>query len=204
MRTSETKTFDVKHRKTINHNIGKYNVAVRNGMGQFADHELARKRSQFIKDKAINNLDKYLLDFEANMTSNGGKVIWARTAEEALQEIIKIFKAKRARLVVKSKSMTTEEIHLNEYLEANGIESFETDLGEYIVQLAGQKPYHIVTPAMHMSKDDIAQLFVEKLKIQRTDSAEELVAIARNLMREKYTEAEIGITGGPPAVPASR
>lgn len=196
LKTSETKTFDEKHRRTINFNIGKYNVAVKNGMGQFVDHELARKRSQFIKAKAVNNLDKYLLEFEANITSNGAKVIWARTAEEALQEIIKIFKAKRAKLVVKSKSMTTEEIHLNEYLEANGIESFETDLGEYIVQLAGQKPYHIVTPAMHMSKQDIAELFEEKLKIARTDSAEELVAIARKIMREKYTEAEIGITGG--------
>ena len=99
-------------------------------------------------------------------------------------------------MVVKSKSMTTEEIHLNEHLEQNGIEAVETDLGEYIVQLAGQRPYHIVTPAMHISKKDISEIFFNKLKTARTDDPQELTMIARRLLREKYTEAEIGITGG--------
>ncbi|MDX5420576.1 MAG: LutB/LldF family L-lactate oxidation iron-sulfur protein [Hymenobacteraceae bacterium] len=193
---AETKAFDLGHRSTIKFNIGKYNAAVQRGLTQYSDHELARERASFIKTNTINNLDKYLMEFESNFTARGGKVIWARNAEEALKEIGQIMKRKRARSVVKSKSMTTEEIHLNNFLEKNGIETVETDLGEYIVQLAEQRPYHIVTPAMHMSKKDIADLFVKKLKIAPTESAEELVATARRLLRAKYTEAEIGITGG--------
>ncbi|WP_018476132.1 LutB/LldF family L-lactate oxidation iron-sulfur protein [Pontibacter roseus] len=196
LQDSETKAFDLGHRSTIKFNIGKYNAAVERGLTQYSDHELARERASFIKTNAINNLDKYLMEFEANFTARGGKVIWARNAEEALKEIGQIMKRRRAKSVVKSKSMTTEEIHLNDFLEKNGIETVETDLGEYIVQLAEQRPYHIVTPAMHMSKKDIADLFVRKLKIAPTESAEELVATARRLLRDKYTEAEVGITGG--------
>ncbi|WP_242926074.1 LutB/LldF family L-lactate oxidation iron-sulfur protein [Pontibacter vulgaris] len=193
---AETKAFDLGHRNTIKFNIGKYNAAVQRGLTQYTDHELARERASYIKTNTINNLDKYLMEFEANFTARGGKVIWARDAQEALKEIGEIMKRKRARSIVKSKSMTTEEVHLNDYLEKNGIETVETDLGEYIVQLAEQRPYHIVTPAMHMSKKDIADLFVEKLKIAPTDSAEELVGVARRLLRDKYTSAEVGITGG--------
>ncbi|SIT88018.1 LutB/LldF family L-lactate oxidation iron-sulfur protein [Pontibacter indicus] len=196
LQDAETKSFDLGHRSTIKFNIGKYNAAVQRGLTQYSDHELARERASFIKTTTINNLDKYLMEFESNFTARGGKVIWARNAEEALKEIGQIMKRKRARSVVKSKSMTTEEIHLNNFLEKNGIETVETDLGEYIVQLAEQRPYHIVTPAMHMSKKDIADLFVKKLQIAPTDSAEELVATARRLLRDKYTEAEVGITGG--------
>ena len=193
---AETKAFDLGHRSTIKFNIGKYNAAVQRGLTQYSDHELARERASYIKTNTINNLDKYLMEFEANFTARGGKVIWARNTEEALKEIGQIMKRKRARSVVKSKSMTTEEIHLNNFLEKNGIETVETDLGEYIVQLAEQRPYHIVTPAMHMSKKDIADLFVRKLNIAPTDNAEELVGVARRLLRDKYTSAEVGITGG--------
>lgn len=193
---AETKAFDLKHRQTINHNIGKYNVAVELGLTQYADYELARSRGSYIKTQSIENLDKYLLQFEENFKRNGGKVIWAETKEEALGEILAIFEKKRARLVVKSKSMVTEEIHLNEYLEGHGIEPVETDLGEYICQISGQKPYHIVTPVMHMSKEDISELFVEKLKTAKTNDPQELTLIARQILREKYTEAQIGITGG--------
>ncbi|AKD02986.1 LutB/LldF family L-lactate oxidation iron-sulfur protein [Pontibacter korlensis] len=196
LQDAETKAFDQGHRATIKFNIGKYNAAVQRGLTQYTDHELARERGSYIKTQTINNLDKYLMEFEANFTARGGKVIWARDAQEALKEIGEIMKRKRARSVVKSKSMITEEIHLNEYLEKNGIETVETDLGEYIVQLAEQRPYHIVTPAMHMSKKDIADLFVRKLGIAPTENAEELVGVARKLLREKYTSAEVGITGG--------
>ncbi|QCR23871.1 LutB/LldF family L-lactate oxidation iron-sulfur protein [Pontibacter sp. SGAir0037] len=196
LQDAETKAFDPAHRATIKFNIGKYNTAVKRGLTQYLDHELARERGSYIKTNVINNLDKYLMEFEANFTARGGKVIWARDAEEALKEIGHIMKRKRARSVVKSKSMSTEEIHLNNFLEKNGVEVVETDLGEYIVQLAEQRPYHIVTPAMHMSKKDIADLFVRKLNIAPTDNAEELVLTARKLLREKYTSAEVGITGG--------
>ncbi|WP_242922154.1 LutB/LldF family L-lactate oxidation iron-sulfur protein [Pontibacter liquoris] len=196
LQDAETKAFDQSHRATIKYNIGKYNAAVQRGLTQYTDHELARERGSFIKTNTINNLDKYLMEFEANFTARGGKVIWARDAQEALKEVGEIMKRKRARSVVKSKSMSTEEIHLNTYLEKNGLDVVETDLGEYIVQLAEQRPYHIVTPAMHMSKKDIADLFVRKLGIQPTDDAQQLVLTARKLLRSKYTSAEVGVTGG--------
>lgn len=91
--------------------------------------------------------------------------------------------------------MVTEEIHLNDFLEANGIESVETDLGEYIQQLDGEPPYHIVTPAMHKSKEDVAKLFANKLGTKPDLTPEELTQVARIKLREKYTEAEVGVTG---------
>jgi L-lactate dehydrogenase complex protein LldF len=176
--------------------MGKYRKSVEGGMGQYQNHELARTRASFIKTNTMLNLDKLLMEWESNFTNRGGKVVWAQNSADALKAIGQIMKAAEARLVVKSKSMTTEEIHLNEFLEEKGIEPFETDLGEYIVQLAGQKPYHIVTPAMHMSKQDVSELFHKHLGTELTDSAEELTMIARRIMREKYTDAEVGITGG--------
>jgi L-lactate dehydrogenase complex protein LldF len=192
---SEHKAFDLKHRQTINFNMGKYDGAVKNGLKQYSNHELARERASFLKTQAIAHLDELLLDFEENFTKRGGKVLWAENGESALKQIWQIFERYRAKSTVKSKSMTTEEIHLNEFLEKKVVETVETDLGEYIVQLAGQKPYHIVTPAMHMSKQDIADLFVEKLRISPTTDAQELTLTARRILREKYTSTDIGITG---------
>ncbi len=194
-REAEEKAFDKEHRRKINFNIGKYDAAVKQGTYQFHDHELGRKRASFLKTHVIENLDKYLIEFENNFTARGGKVIWAQNAKEALHEIEKIFKAKEATSVVKSKTMTSEEIHLNEFLEKKKVEVVETDLGEYIVQLAGQKPYHIVTPAMHMSKEDVSKLFQEKLNIPYIEDPQELTLVARRLLREKYITADIGITG---------
>ncbi|RFP66302.1 iron-sulfur cluster-binding protein [Hymenobacter lapidiphilus] len=193
---TDRKAFDLEHRRKIRFNIGKYNTAVTTGMGFYADHELARSRASYLKTEVINHLDEYLLQFEENFTKRGGQVIWARDAAEALAEVGKIMERRQARTVVKAKSMTTEEIHLNAYLEKRGIESVETDLGEFIVQLNGERPYHIVTPAMHLSKADIADIFVKHLGIAHTDDAQELVLTARHLLRDKYTAAEVGITGG--------
>ena len=196
LQDAETKAFDLEHRRKIRFNIGKYNAAVTTGMGYYHDHELARERAAYLKAQVMNRLDEYLLEFERNFTARGGRVVWAQDAAEALREVGKITARRQARTVVKAKSMTTEEIHLNKFLEQNGIESVETDLGEYIVQLNGQRPYHIVTPAMHLSKKDIADIFVKHLKIAPTDDAQELVLTARRLLRNKYTSAEVGVTGG--------
>ena len=151
----------------LNFNISKYDASVINGKKQFSDLELAKNRAAHLKNKVINNLDKYLVEFEANFTKRGGKVIWAQDAEEALKEINQIIKKVNAKTVVKSKSMTTEEINLNKFLEKEKIEVVETDLGEYIQQIDGEKPYHIVTPAMHKSKKDIADLFQRVFDLRR-------------------------------------
>jgi L-lactate dehydrogenase complex protein LldF len=192
---STVKAADLEHRRKINFNIAKYNAVVPAGKQQFADVNLARERAKNIKWKAIETLDKQLEDFEAAFTKRGGKVIWAENTQQALDEILEICKEKNCRSIVKSKSMVTEEIKLNDFLEENDIESVETDLGEYIQQLDGEPPYHIVTPAMHKSKEDVAKLFFEKLNTAPNLSPEELTLVAREKLRKKYVQAEIGITG---------
>ena len=193
---AEAKAFDLDHRRKIRFNIGKYDAAVALGLNHYADHELARARGAYRKAQVLEKLDEYLLEFERNFTARGGRVIWAQNTDEALAAIGELTKARDTKTVVKAKSMTTEEIHLNAYLKTQGIESVETDLGEFIVQLNGQRPYHIVTPAMHLSKADINDIFVKYLKTEPTDDAQTLVLTARHLLRDKYTTAEVGISGG--------
>jgi L-lactate dehydrogenase complex protein LldF len=192
---SSQKSFDIPHRSIINNNIGKYDNAVERGLSRLDHIEFAKKKSHSIKWKVMENLDKYLPEFESNFQKNGGKVIWANNVDDANKEILKIISRNNAKTVIKSKSMVTEEIHLNEFLEANGIESLESDLGEYIVQLLDQKPYHIVTPAMHLSKEDIAKLFNEKFGTPIDATPQQLTLKARELLRDKYLSADIGITG---------
>jgi len=192
---STIKAADLEHRRKINFNIGKYNAVVPQGKSQFENVNLARERAKNIKWRAIETLDQQLEQFELNFTSRGGKVIWAENTEQAIEEILNICKRKNCKTVVKSKSMVTEEIHLNDALEKNGIESIETDLGEYIQQLDGEAPYHIVTPAMHKSKEDVAKLFANKLGTDPSLTPEQLTLVARNILREKYVQAEVGVTG---------
>ena len=192
---SAGKTADREHRRKINFNISKYNAVVPKGKEQFINVNLAREKAKNLKWKAIENLDKMLESFEAKITKRGAKVIWAEDAKQALEEIGKICAEKNCKTLVKSKSMVTEEIHLNKFLEEHGIESVETDLGEYIQQLDGEPPYHIVTPAMHKSKEDVAKLFAEKLGTDPKLTPEQLTLVARDVLRKKYVEAEVGITG---------
>ena len=192
---STIKANDLEHRRKINFNIGKYNEKVPEGKEQFTDVHLARERAKNIKWRAIETLDQQLENFELNFTKRGGKVIWAEDAAQAIEEVLKICKEKNCKKLVKSKSMVTEEVHLNSALENNGIESVETDLGEYIQQLDGEAPYHIVTPAMHKNKEDVAKLFHEKLGTPINLTPEQLTLVARDILREKYVEAEIGVTG---------
>jgi len=192
---SEQKASDLGHRRTINFNIGKYNTAVKAGKQQFTDLLTARERAKNIKWRALEHLDKYLEEFEMHFTQRGGKVIWAENTQQVQEEILAICKAKQCKSIVKSKSMATEEVHLNSFLAQQGIECVETDLGEYIQQLDGEPPYHIVTPAMHKSKEDVAQLFTEKLGTPPNLTPEQLTQVARENLRQKYLQAEIGITG---------
>jgi L-lactate dehydrogenase complex protein LldF len=165
------------------------------GKQQFTDVHLARERAKNIKWRAIETLDQQLENFELNFTKRGGKVIWAENSQQAIEEVLKICKEKNCKKLVKSKSMVTEEVHLNAALETNGIESVETDLGEYIQQLDGEAPYHIVTPAMHKNKEDVAKLFHEKLGTPLNLTPQEMTLVARDILREKYVEAEVGVTG---------
>jgi len=192
---STIKAADIEHRRKINFNIGRYNAVVPQGKQQFANVMSAREHAKNTKWRAIENLDAYLELFEKQITARGAKVLWAETAEQALEQVGQICEEKACKTLVKSKSMVTEEIHLNAYLESKGIDSVETDLGEYIQQLDGEPPYHIVTPAMHKSKEDVAKLFAEKLGTPSHLSPTELTLVARQKLREKYIQAEVGVTG---------
>ena len=187
--------FDRKHRNTIHFNITQYNRAVRTGMSRYKDIEYAREQAAAIKKDVLQHWSEYLLTFEKNCLSNGTEVLWAQDAREAQRFITEIIKKHDAKLIVKSKSMTTEEIEFNKIAASVGCESIETDLGEFIVQVAGEKPYHIVTPAMHKSKEDIARLFHEKFGLPVSGTPEEIAAFARSLLRSKYLQADIGVTG---------
>ncbi len=187
--------FDVKHRKTINFNIDRYNDAVGRGKLRYKNMELAKLRASYIKGKVVANLPVYLEEFEKNAAKNGIQVIWARDGKEAVSEILKILNENQAKILVKSKSMISEEIELNEHVEKAGVEPVETDLGEFIVQVAGEKPYHILTPAMHKSKEDVALLFNEKFQTPGDASPEEITRFVRNKLRKKFVSAQIGVTG---------
>ncbi len=143
------------------------------------DYQELREQAHLIKKHTIENLDYYLEQFEANVTAHGGQVIFARNASEVSSFLAELAKRRGARLIVKSKSMTTEEVELNERLGQQGLEIVETDLGEYIMQLAHERPYHIVAPALHMTRYDVAELFSRKLGVEKETVIEKQVHIAR-------------------------
>lgn len=190
-RAATQKAGDLRHRAVIQKAIGSYDTAVAKGKSRFSDWQNARSHAAQIKWETINHLDKYLEQFERKVIENGGQVFWAETAEDARRYIIELAQRRGVKRAVKSKSMTTEEIHLNEALEEAGIEPVETDLGEYICQLRREPPYHIVTPVMHLTKADIAQTFA----VPAATSAEDLTMIARAKLREAFLSADMGVTG---------
>lgn len=192
---AEEKAFDKKHRETIRHNIAQYDKKVPEAKAQFNNLEKARQLAHKTKWYAIEKLAKHLELFEQHFTRNGGKVIWAETAEQAAEAVLRIAKEHEVSKVVKSKSMVTEEIHLNKHLEKAGISVLETDLGEYIVQLEDSTPYHIVTPIMHKSRQDVAKLFNEKFDLPESSTPEQIARYVREKLREQFVQAEMGITG---------
>ncbi|MBC7925535.1 MAG: iron-sulfur cluster-binding protein [Bryobacteraceae bacterium] len=159
------------------------------------DFEEMRTHANAIKQHTIDNLDWYLEEFESNVVAYGGKVVWCESGADVADFVLKLAKERGLHLIVKSKSMTTEEIDFNERVEHHGMEAVETDLGEYILQLAHQKPYHIVAPALHMTRYEVADIFTSKLGVDRETVPEKQTMIARRVLREKFLAADIGITG---------
>lgn len=155
-----------------------------------------RQAAHDLRLHAITHLDHYLEQAERAVTAAGGHVHWARDAAEANRIVLTIGRRHGVKKVVKSKSMVTEETGLNHAMEAEGIQVIETDLGEYIVQLLGVGPAHIVVPAFHLSKEEIADLFREKLGVVAAPEAERLTQVARAKLREEFLTAGLGISGG--------
>jgi L-lactate dehydrogenase complex protein LldF len=167
----------------------------REAFAGFPEGEALRDRAQAIKEATLQELDRHLETLIANVERLGGHVHYAATPAEARSIIVDIGRRTGARMAVKSKSMATEEIHLNDALEAAGITPVETDLGEYIIQLAHERPSHIIAPAIHKTKGQVAELFSRELKRHAAPDPEALTRIARGELREKFLQADLGITG---------
>ena len=156
-------------------------------------------RARELKDHVLANLDHYLETFEKNCTAAGGQVHWCPSADDARRAILEICQNASAKTVTKGKSMVTEELHLNAFLERNGIQPIETDLGEYIIQLADEPPSHIIAPAVHKTKEQVSDLFFEHHaqygKTERQSEPQALIGEAREVLRQKFLDADVGITG---------
>ncbi|MDH3535915.1 MAG: LutB/LldF family L-lactate oxidation iron-sulfur protein, partial [Gammaproteobacteria bacterium] len=163
------------------------------------EFESLRDRARDILDHTLENLDAYLVEYESRVIESGGQVHWASTPVQAREIVIDICRAAKARSVIRGKSMVGEEIGINDALEAAGFEVTETDLGEYILQLAGEPPSHIVAPAIHKTREEISDLFFEHHRehgfTQRQTERSALVAEARQVLREKFLGADVGMTG---------
>ncbi|MGH9541894.1 MAG: LutB/LldF family L-lactate oxidation iron-sulfur protein [Terriglobales bacterium] len=176
--------------------LATYGTAHESARRRFADWQAARARCHAVKLAALSRLDAHLLRFEEQIRGRGGHVFWAETAADARAYILDLARRHGVARAIKSKSMVSEEVHLGAALEEAGIEAVETDLGEFIVQLRHEPPFHIVTPAMHLRRAEIAALFQRELGTPATaDSAEELAAAARRALRHKFLAADMGITG---------
>ena len=167
-------------------------------MALYPEADGVRDRARAIRAHTIARLDHYLREFECNVTARGGHVHWAATAEEAVRIVTQIATRHGVRSAVKSKSMVSEEILLNPGLERAGVEVLETDLGEFVVQLAGDHPSHIVAPIIHWSKEEVAQLFRDKLHATGDQVADvpQMTALARRVLRASFLRADMGISGG--------
>src|SRR5713101_2531375 len=199
-----TETFDANARAALTNT--QLRGALRNATSLFGARRLEaargldnweelRSHARAIKDETLLHLNQYLEEFAANAEKVGAQIHWARDADEANGIVCRLACERGARLVVKSKSMVTEEIHLNAALQAVGVDAVETDLGEYIIQLAGETPSHIIAPAIHKTKGQIAELFTDKLGIAPTNDIARLTSTARQVLRQKFAAADIGISG---------
>lgn len=200
-----TETFDANARAALDDRV--LRGALARAQDLFAEKRAAvladepewedlRERARAIKAEVLARLDHYLEEFERNARAAGAQVHWARDGREAARIVLQLARELGpAPGIVKAKSMTSEEIHLNEALEAEGLEPVETDLGEWIVQLAGETPSHITAPAIHKTKGQVAELFCAKLGIEPTDDERELTAAARRVLRRRFAAAELGISG---------
>src|ERR1041385_7134442 len=159
------------------------------------EYQELRTQANALKKQTLDNLDFYLEQFEANVKAHGGQVIYCRDADDVTEFVLNLARERGARLIVKSKSMTTEELDFNEKLEEHHLEAVETDLGEYIMQLAHERPYHIVAPALNKTRYDVADLFQKKLGVDNETVIEKQTMIARAVLRQKFLDADIGVSG---------
>jgi L-lactate dehydrogenase complex protein LldF len=192
--TTHAAAADVKQQQKVIKNVLRQHVSRQAAVAGLGGDAL-RQKARHIKDHCLANLDKYLEQMARNVEKAGGHVHWALDAEQANEIILEICRKVGAKTVIKSKTMTSEETHLNHFLEEHGLEPIETDLGEYIVQLAGQVPSHLVAPCAHLSKEDVGRIFEKALGIPYTNEPRALAETARVRLRERFRTADVGLSG---------
>ncbi|MBD1601070.1 LutB/LldF family L-lactate oxidation iron-sulfur protein [Pseudomonas typographi] len=164
----------------------------------FADadeREQLRALGNAIRARALSKLPQLLEQLETNLTRQGVQVHWAETVEQANAIVLNIAQAHQAKRVVKGKSMVSEEMEMNDFLAARGLECLEADMGEFIVQLDHEKPSHIIVPAIHKNARQVAALFQQRLAVEYTEDVDQLIQIGRRVLRQKFFEADIGVSG---------
>ena len=195
MRTAAVALGDDNTQASLGGLYGGFNRARERAAEATPDWEGMRERARAIKAQTIENLDYYLELLEAKVTGAGGKVFFATDATAASRYVLDLARDRGVRMVIKGKSMVSEEMGLNDDLAEAGIEAVETDLGEYVIQLADQTPYHIIALAIHMSRKDVSDLFHSKLGSPRYEEISDIAGEARRRLREKFVNADMSITG---------
>ncbi|HKG62141.1 MAG TPA: LutB/LldF family L-lactate oxidation iron-sulfur protein [Pyrinomonadaceae bacterium] len=186
---------DVQLRGALKNATSLFGERRKEAAASLANWEDLRRQARAIKDEVLLHLDRYLEEFVRHAESRGARVHWARDAAEANSIICGLATERNARLVVKSKSMTTEEMHLNDALEAAGMQVVETDLGEYIIQLANEPPSHIIAPAIHKTRQQVGELFTAELGMPPTDDVDQMTSTARAKLRDRFAAADVGVSG---------
>jgi L-lactate dehydrogenase complex protein LldF len=191
----ETIAFDKVHRERISSSLLANRAQVKQAKLFYSDIELARTRAAFIKSKTLDNLDKYLIEFESNFAKKGGKVIWAKDNEEALSEIYKLIEKKAAKKILKSRSPLFEEIELNSALQNKNMEVNECDFGNYIQTQAGENAYHPVFPTLNQTKDSTIEILRKKHDVSYESSTQELSDLINDTIKAELSSSSIAITG---------
>ncbi len=192
---AEEKAHDIQHRLALYNNIKQYEKSFRAGRLQFNNPELAKNQAASVKWDVISKLDKYLTQFEKAFTEHGGTIIWARDKNAAREAVGRILEEHQVKTVVKSKSMISEELEMNEFLQENGVEAIESDLGEMVAQLEQIKPYHIVTPIIQKTAQQVADTFHRHFDTPPDATPAQLVKVARQHLRNLFAKAGASITG---------
>ncbi len=187
---------DIQLQTALDRGTGNADRSRRGAMGELDEPYALRMQGRASRLRGLADLPDLLEQVERKVTANGGHVLWAADAAEANQHVLDICHKHNLKRGVKSKSMVTEEIGLLPFLKPHGIELVETDLGEYIVQLSESHPSHIIMPVMHMTKEQVRDLFMEKLAMPYTDLPSDMTAWARKTLRDEYLQADFGMSGG--------
>lgn len=194
--SAKTALADTQLRRNLGNATRNINEKRKVAVGEMPDWEELREAGRAVKERTLRHLDEYLLQLEESVTKAGGRIHWARDANEANRIIAEIAKSHDASEVVKVKSIATDETKLNEYLEREGISAFETDLAEFIIQLAGESSSHILVPAIHKNRAEIQELFMRELDVDDlSDEPQDLTNAARLYLRKKFLGAKVGISG---------